>query len=163
MKLADRFWSKVDRRGEDECWPWIAGRSGGRGGESYGTLRVGSLKDDTRRQEYAHRIAFCLDRGIDIDALPDGVVIRHSCDFGLCCNPRHLLDGTQADNMLDMIERGRSRRGELAPGAILTESSVRAIKARLAASEFHHVIAADYGVGRAAISNINTGRSWAWV
>lgn len=36
-----------------------------------------------------------------------GEVARHTCDRMPCCNPEHLLWGTQADNMADAIERGR--------------------------------------------------------
>lgn len=33
---------------------------------------------------------------------------RHACDTPACCNPDHLADGTQADNMRDAAERGRN-------------------------------------------------------
>lgn len=41
--------------------------------------------------------------------VPKGLVVRHSCDNPPCCNPDHLLIGTQQDNVNDMIERGRYR------------------------------------------------------
>lgn len=34
-------------------------------------------------------------------------VARHNCDNPPCLNPRHLLWGTQADNVQDMIDRAR--------------------------------------------------------
>jgi hypothetical protein len=163
MTIEQRFWSKVERAGDDDCWPWIAGRSGGRDGSSYGIFRLGSLKDGSRRQEYAHRVAFCLDRGIAIGSLADGIVIRHRCDFKPCCNPHHLLDGCQADNVQDMIERGQIRRGEEIANAILTERDIPIIRDRLCRGERHHDIADDFGVCRATISQIACGKTWAWL
>jgi hypothetical protein len=163
MSIHDRFWSKVNMGEADSCWPWMAALSGGRDGASYGTFRVGSLKDGSRRQEYSHRVAFCLDRGIEIGALAEGIVIRHRCDFKRCCNPRHLIDGFQADNVQDMIDRGQIRRGEQISNAILTADDIPAIRARLSMGHFHHVIADHYGVCRGAISSIATGRTWAWI
>lgn len=40
--------------------------------------------------------------------IPDGHVVRHTCDNILCLNPEHLLTGTPADNMVDRRERGRT-------------------------------------------------------
>lgn len=25
--IAEQFWEKVDRRGDDECWPWTGSRT----------------------------------------------------------------------------------------------------------------------------------------
>ncbi len=41
--------------------------------------------------------------------LKDKDVVRHLCDNPACCNPLHLLIGTQADNMHDCTSRGRAR------------------------------------------------------
>jgi hypothetical protein len=56
-----------------------------------------------RKHDYAHRVAYELFYG----PIPEGQVVRHKCDYGLCCNPAHLLVGTQADNLADMRSRGR--------------------------------------------------------
>jgi hypothetical protein len=52
-----------------------------------------------------HRLSFHLHKG----PISDDVVVRHSCDVQRCCNPDHLLIGTQLDNLMDSIERGRHR------------------------------------------------------
>lgn len=158
----ERFWQAVDRQGEQDCWPWLRAFSGGRDGQTYGVF-TRSRRSPGRRNIYAHRMAYCLAHEIAPEMLPPETVIRHACDNPCCCNPAHLEAGTQADNAGDMAKRGRARRGQLATGAVLTEADVRAIVARLAAGEFHRVIAADFGVSRATVSQIAAGKNWAWL
>lgn len=92
--LVERFWSKVDKRGPEECWEWISARRSGR----YGSFR---LNGETHR---AHRFSASL-AGMVID----GLMVRHDCDNPSCVNPAHLRPGTAADNCRDMWERGRQR------------------------------------------------------
>lgn len=40
-----------------------------------------------------------------------GEVTRHTCDVMDCCNPDHLIWGSQLDNIADMVERGRVASG----------------------------------------------------
>lgn len=51
----------------------------------------------------AHRAAWIRARG----AIPDGLVVCHTCDNGLCVNIEHLFIGTMKDNMRDCIKKGR--------------------------------------------------------
>ena len=51
----------------------------------------------------AHRIMWMLVNG----PVPDGMVIRHTCDNPPCVNPLHLLVGSRKDNARDMVERDR--------------------------------------------------------
>jgi DNA-binding NarL/FixJ family response regulator len=37
--------------------------------------------------------------------------VRHACDNPACCNPLHLLAGTQTDNIADMMTRNRRVQG----------------------------------------------------
>jgi hypothetical protein len=53
---------------------------------------------------FQHRMAFEQAWGITI---PDGMLVRHTCDNSGCLNPLHLQLGTQVDNMRDMVQRGR--------------------------------------------------------
>lgn len=53
----------------------------------------------------AHRVAYMLVNG----PIPEGEIIRHKCDVPMCCNPDHLISGTQKQNIRDGIERGHQR------------------------------------------------------
>lgn len=92
----ERFWSCVDIAGDDECWPWLCARSD----QGYGTVYV------LGRTVGSHRVAWSLQHGRTPEP---GIVIRHGCDNPPCCNPRHLVDGTQADNNRDIARRRRNR------------------------------------------------------
>lgn len=92
--LAARFWSKVDRKSESECWPWLG---------DFGTSGYGQINVDGKNVG-AHRIAHWLATGEEIA----GFVVRHyECDYKPCCNPAHLKRGTQKENVEDAIRKGR--------------------------------------------------------
>jgi hypothetical protein len=86
------FWAKVEFRGENECWPWLAGRYPSGYGHS-------------SRTEYSHRVAYRLSKG----KIPRGFHVCHSCDNPPCCNPAHLWVGTAKSNMIDRDRKGRDR------------------------------------------------------
>lgn len=65
-----------------------------------------SPKSQVRVPIYAHRAAFYLNTGTD----PDGAAVCHSCDNPRCVNPDHLWIGSQADNIADMLSKGRQHK-----------------------------------------------------
>jgi hypothetical protein len=104
--LACRFWIKVDRSGgPDACWEWTS-KSVKRSkcGLAYGDFRVSRNKVIG-----AHRMAWELTNG----PIPDGLCVCHKCDNPLCCNPSHHFLGTRADNVADMLAKGR--KGVISP------------------------------------------------
>lgn len=146
-----RFWSFVERRGDDECWPW----TGAIKPNGYGNWRP-----STGRSEGAHRAAFRLFAGKEI---PPGAHVCHSCDNRKCCNPRHLWLGSHADNMADMTAKGRSAKGrlmpqgEMSPRAKLTAEQVKEIKRD---GEPASQVAKRLGVHRNNIYHIRSGKTW---
>lgn len=63
----------------------------------------GEFKYDGGLRISAHRASYLIHNG----AIPDGHLIRHTCDNPPCIEPSHLLTGTVADNSADMAERRR--------------------------------------------------------
>lgn len=93
--------------------------------------------------------------------IPDGLLIRHKCDNPACINPEHLETGTHADNMRDMVERGRhvSLYGSKNPRAKLTENDVKKIK-KLIPTCSERNLAKQFGVSRTCIRLIKSGKKW---
>ena len=114
-----RFWSHVDVRGTDECWPWKRARTNG-----YGRFSVGGRRG---RLAIASRVAYEIENG----PLALGVEVLHECDNPPCCNPAHLTAGTQSQNMAAMVQRGRSARQKLTARDIRTIRRSRADGARV--------------------------------
>lgn len=81
-----RFWSKVDKRNDDECWEWHGCR------HPVGHGRFNQGKDG---HIYAHRFSYRLAHG----SLPNGLVIHHKCFNPPCVNPKHLEAITHGDNL----------------------------------------------------------------
>ena len=99
--LEERLARKIQRGEPDECWPWTGAKTK-RGYGTYGGGRGGP-------RGYVAR--YLLEQHLGRPLRP-GEVTRHSCDNPPCCNPTHLLVGTQKQNLADMVDRGRSNAGE---------------------------------------------------
>lgn len=84
----ERFWEKVDKRGPDECWEWLARKCP----LGYGRLWVAP------NVRLAHHVS-CMLHGIPIPGYPKSEnVIDHKCGNRGCVNPAHLRIVAQVDN-----------------------------------------------------------------
>lgn len=99
--ILKRFISKINICSDDECWLWLASRSK----NGYGQF---SLNDTMVK---AHRVAYFLNHG----ELPlynnegEELIVCHSCDIKICCNPKHLFLGTFRNNTMDMLSKQRGK------------------------------------------------------
>jgi len=151
----NKFWEKVDKTDPSGCWIWTGARSSA----GYGQIRI------QHRLYYAHRLMWIIMRGV----IPYGLEILHKCDNPWCVNPDHLFIGSQSDNIIDSVSKGRFNRpwGENHPKAKLTVEQVHEIRylyaprvGRYDRRMSQRKLARLYGVSRSAIDNILKGRNW---
>ena len=143
------FWSKVEVKGPDECWPWKRCRT---------TTGYGQLHWQGRRHK-AHRIAFFLSGG----CLSEDLFVCHACDNPLCCNPKHLFVGTHDDNMADATRKNRMHPGERHAMAKLTSSQVLEIRLEHKAGIPSSWLARKYSISDQNVCDIVKGRTWGWL
>ena len=87
-----------------------------------------------------------------------GIVIRHICDNPLCINPKHLIPGTQADNINDKVKRGRTTKGEDSPLTLLSNKKVKEMLKE--ANKSISYLSDKYGISHKTVSNILSGKSF---
>lgn len=147
-ELGTRFWSKVDIRGEDNCWTWTA--SVRKEKEGYGAFWYKG------RHHPAPRIALFLNTGELGDKIRQ---VCHHCDNPSCCNPKHLFFGTNQENNADKVKKQRHAFGEKTGASSLTDNDVIEIRA-LAGHMKQTEIAPLYGVTNYTISDIHRRKTW---
>lgn len=125
------------------CWNWIGGDSGnGRG-------RFAPKKGVW---VYAARYSYALTNG----PIPNGLVVRHKCDNARCVRPEHLEIGTQRDNVMDAVRRGRfHQKLKWYEVVVIRDAYTRGIS--------QTKLASIYGVCQTTISAVVRGVNWSHV
>lgn len=151
MSLDQRFWSKVNKRSDEECWEWQAALNA----YGYGWFGIGKNKATT-----AHRVSAWLS-GV-LPTLEHSLHVLHKCDNRKCCNPSHFFLGGNKENVADRVAKGRNGivrfYGEFNPAAKLTEAQVVEIKMMYSSKKFSQsMLAKQFNVRQPHISRIVNG------
>tara|TARA_R110000824_G_scaffold2146_4_gene10180 strand:+ start:213 stop:728 length:516 start_codon:yes stop_codon:yes gene_type:complete len=121
-----------------ECLDWV----GARHPQGYGLTKVGKKIVKT------HRLVMELE-GVNIDY----VQVLHTCGRPQCCNPAHLILGTQRDNVDRKIKDKRQF-------STISEEECEEIRELCKTGMYQYNIGAIYGISQAQVSRINTRLSW---
>jgi hypothetical protein len=158
-RIEARFWSKVKKAPDDQCWEWT-GAVLRPPNLPYGRFTI----DGVMR---AHRASWLLSGR----TIPDGLFVCHKCDNPRCVRVDHLFLGTARDNTQDSILKGRMTRthgrqpntkfGTAAHSARLTEKDVLQIRSEGNPSiGRRRELARHYGVTRTAIRDVLRRHTW---
>lgn len=133
-----KFWSHVKIAAPDDCWQW----TGPRDADGYGRTRGTG----------AHRVAYRLAN----DEIPAKTYILHTCDCPSCCNPDHLVAGTQSENMRQKFARGR----HTDHARKLSERDVIRMRRLAAFGTGYAELAKKFGITHGHARNILNGNKW---
>jgi len=86
-------------------------------------------------------------------------VVMHTCDNPNCVNPKHLMLGTQIDNINDRKIKGRCASRTNNGNAKLSEMDVKTIR-EYKSKRTYRQLCEFFGVDRTTISNIVNNKRW---
>ncbi len=143
----ERFHSNVDSTADtSKCWNWKKSLTHKGYGQAW----------DGKTVVRANRVAYMLANNVELTTEQH---IMHTCDNRACCNPNHLVLGTNADNMADKVAKCRQSKGQGTGMSKLTPKQIIEIRNDYA-NEIRRVTAKIFNVTPQAISNILSGSRW---
>lgn len=105
----------------------------------------------------AHRAAYAVTHG----PIPQGAMVRHTCDNPPCINPDHLRIGNALDNATDRVQRDRFDKTNPRYNRVrLSMEAAQEIRAKYRAGARQRDLAQQYGVGRDQISRVVNNLNW---
>ena len=150
--IEERFFDKVNQTAG--CWLWI----GCKNTDGYRQL---ALSRGYGKTERAHRISWIIHKG----PIPKGMHVLHDCDNTSCVNPKHLHLGTHQDNMAEMYARRPPKTapqdGERNNASKLTARQVLKIRRFASDGAQQKDIAKEFGISKANVCLIVSGKRWA--
>lgn len=87
----------------------------------------------------------------------------HFCGNSRCVNPNHLRWATPSENQIDRVAHETSNRGSRHGLSKLTPEKVKQIRHLAKIGQTHKEIAAKMSVNRVTITDVVSGRRWAWL
>ena len=151
--LRKRFLSKVDKKSGvfckqtgTECWRWTASTNRG-----YGQM---SSRSGASPYKATH-VSWFLTHG-EFPSLH----VLHTCDNRWCVNPGHLWVGSDLDNRLDSVKKGRHAHGETTYAKLSTSQALEIIQRYRGGGVTQRQLSSEYGVGSDQISRIVSGKRW---
>jgi hypothetical protein len=148
--IKERFWRRVDVRGENECWLW----TGSLDKDGYGKFAY------YRLSKVRHVRAHWFSYRVSVGRVPKGLSICHTCDVPTCCNPAHLWIGTNTENTSDRNQKSRQARGSRDGNARLSEIDIPIIRRLLSEGLTCRRIGQIFGVAENTIGHIKRGETW---
>ena len=162
LKLSDltekdiaRFWSKVEKTEKCRIWKSYSFSDG------YGVFSL----------RHIYYRATAISYLIHNKTLNSNLFRLHTCDNPLCVNPTHLWEGTQKENIQDMMQKGRGKnqfdentptvfkKGHIPASRKISKNKAKSIKTDLKSMRQCDVIR-KYKVSRDTIRGIVRGTAW---
>lgn len=155
IPLETRLWPKIEKRGEDECWPWLAHTDK----DGYGAIWDAEIGDNAVATRALWKVLY--------GEYPDrDILVCHTCDNPGCMNPKHLFLGTCKDNSQDMIHKGRRVKalGERHGNHKLTQEQVLFARKMRKTKEMRlKDLAEMFGISKSALCTAVKGITWNWI
>lgn len=147
-----RFHNSYSYTTRDACWIWKGPKHSK---SDYGIF------NNNHKKSLAHRFSWRVFRG----EIPEGLKVLHKCDNPICINPYHLFLGTQEDNILDMVKKGRQAKGESHARSASKRKLSDAEVLLIFNSEIRKPsqVASQFGITRGQVHNIWIGKCFKYL